>query len=582
MAAAPVILTSEELATREARNVVMVSSEEILPRKIPAYVSSKSEISFMFRQPSASAILINKPFIELELEFEVMQLADENVTTFNFSMGGASASGRLMEGLPFLTKCVRTSVISINGATQTYRNSEYLTSYLRTQMSREAMAKINVPFNEMSEGLKFQGGAAGASQYSAKPTLLGPSDSSQAFGFLRQHCAEGSATKAVAGGVKTTKLSKVTIREPLFMGVFGGLQGNDSFPLWSCEQNKSPSLLHVQQCTINFNMLDNWAQNLCGLYRNGGNEALRVTGVNVASAHLCCTYVQPPPKYIASALASNVTYASFKMLRFETTTHSQNNNHVLAPCNSPFTDANVAQTLDWTLEAVSFQYMPSTFLIEIAPDYNRKCNMVLPGNHANTAGKAFAIQEIQRRSKEDRRLGITQLDLIINTSPDVVPSSGTNGFSDSNIVHLRYNARQLYELYLKNCASVERAVYTFEQWFYGGCVVILSPQDMNGILPSQHIRGNISIQGTIQAVNTLGYTIYIGSGAPSKSNADGNNLNGGAGCTAWFDDYPLEKFRAQITGVYSNCYVALDAKSGLVGENILSEQFGNSLRLSAV
>ena len=64
MAAAPVILTSEELATREARNVVMVSSEEILPRKIPAYVSSKSEISFMFRQPSASAILINKPFIE--------------------------------------------------------------------------------------------------------------------------------------------------------------------------------------------------------------------------------------------------------------------------------------------------------------------------------------------------------------------------------------------------------------------------------------------------------------------------------------------------------------------------------------
>ena len=520
MAAAPVILTSEELATREARNVVMVSSEEILPRKIPAYVSSKSEISFMFRQPSASAILINKPFIELELEFEVMQVADENVTTFNFSTGGASASGRVMEGLPFLTKCVRTSVISINGATQTYRNSEYLTSYLRTQMSRDAMAKINVPFNEMSEGLKFQGGATAATQYSAKPTLLGPSDSSQAYGFLRQHCAEGSATKAVAGGAKTTKLSKVT--------------------------------------------------------------SLRVTGVTVASAHLCCTYVQPPPKYIASALASNVTYASFKMLRFETTTHSQNNNHILAPCNSPFTDANVAQTLDWTLEAVSFQYMPSTFLIEIAPDYNRKCNMVLPGNHADTTGKSYAIQEIQRRSKEDRRLGITQLDLIINTSPDVVPSKGTNGFSDSTIVNLRYNARQLYELYLKNCASVERAVYTFEQWFYGGCVVILSPQDMNGILPSQHIRGNISIQGTIQAVNTLGYSIYIGSGAPSKSNTGDNNLAGGAGCTAWFDDYPLEKFRAQITGVYSNCYVALDAKSGLVGENILSEQFGNSLRLSAV
>ena len=127
---------------------------------------------------------------------------------------------------------------------------------------------------------------------------------------------------------------------------------------------------------------------------------------------------------------------------------------------------------------------------------------------------------------------------------------------------------------------MERAIYTFDQWFYGGCVVILSPQDMNGILPSQHIRGNISIQGKILAVNTLGYTAYVGSGQPPTATA-GNNLAGDFDY-AWFDGKPLEKFRAQITGVYSNCYLALDAKSGLVGENILSEQFGNSLRLSAV
>ena len=103
---------------------------------------------------------------------------------------------------------------------------------------------------------------------------------------------------------------------------------------------------------------------------------------------------------------------------------------------------------------------------------------------------------------------------------------------------------------------------------------------MNGILPSQHIRGNISIQGKILAVNTLGYTAYVGSGQPPTATA-ANNLADDFDY-AWFDGKPLEKFRAQITGVYSNCYLALDAKSGLVGENILSEQFGNSLRLSAV
>ena len=177
-------------------------------------------------------------------------------------------------------------------------------------------------------------------------------------------------------------------------------------------------------------------------------------------------------------------------------------------------------------------------------------------------------------------MGIVQLDLIINTSPDVVPSQGQSSFTDANIINLRYNARQLYELYLKNCASVERAIYTFDQWFYGGCVVLLSPQDMNGILPSQHIRGNISIQGKIYGVNTLGYSAYIGSGQPTQA-AAGDNM-AGTNATAWFDDKVHEKFRAQITGVYSNCYLALDAKSGLVGENILSEQFGNSLRLSAV
>ena len=83
-------------------------------------------------------------------------------------------------------------------------------------------------------------------------------------------------------------------------------------------------------------------------------------------------------------------------------------------------------------------------------------------------------------SKEDKRMGIVQLDLIINTSPDVVPSlGGSSDFTNNGIINLRYNSRQLYELYLKNCSSVERAPYTYKQWFYGGCTVILRETKMN-------------------------------------------------------------------------------------------------------
>ena len=573
MATAPVVLTSEELATREARNVVMISSEEILPRKIAAYTTSKSEISFMFRQPSASAILINKPFIELELQFIVGSPTGANYSIQNVISNHPSCFGRQMEGLPFLSKCVRTTVVSINGATQTYRNSEYMTPYLRTQVSREAMKKIGTPFNDFQT---LYSPVLHAYDDRRNGTLGGltQSDSEQADLFDMAMSAEKSTNYVINNVNGDSATFRMTFREPLFMGVFGGLAGNDSFPLWSCEQNKSPSLLHVQQCTINFNLLDNWEQNLFGLIQNSHDHELEIKNVSIANAHLCCTYVQPPPKYIASALASNVTYATYKMLRFESTINSHNSTQL----DSAQVDANAFRnSVTWTLNAVSFPYMPSCFLIEIAPDYNTKCKRVL-----NAASGTVATRSIIA-SKEDKRMGIVQLDLIINTSPDVVPSlGGTGDFTNDKLIHLRYNSRQLYEMYLKNCASVERAPYTYKQWFYSGCTVILSPQDMNGILPSQHIRGNVSIQGSVTAVNTLGYSVYIGSGQPGnpQTNAVGNAL---ADNSKWVaHNVPMEKYRMQIIGVYSNCYLALDAKSGLVGENVLSEQFGNSLRLSSV
>ena len=556
MAAAPVVLTSEELATREARNVVMVSSEEILPRRIEAYTMSKSEISFLFRQPSASSILINQPFLELRLIFTVKN--DVEGTATGLAIGtsrdeGGQMFGRKMEGLPFQSKCVRTSVVTINGATQTYRNSEYFTPYLRTQVSRDAMGKINVPWNSMKKLVDYLDCADRHAGNFTYPDA--DSEQSALFDFdVSKMDSEGFGADG-----NDSKQIVMTYHEPLCIGVFGGLQGNDSFPLWSCEQNKSPSLLHVHQCSINLNLLDNWAQNMFGLIQNNANQTLSVTDVKVDKARLCCTYVQPPPKYIASALSSNVTYATYKFLRFKSETCSING--VCAP------NAADSVPVNWTFNSVNFPYMPSVFMIEIAPDYNTKSKYILANNAATALKKQIYA------SKEDKRFGIVQLDLIINTSPDVVPSNGSNTLQAGNVINVTYNAKQLYKMYLKNCASVERACYTFQQWYQSGCTVLISPQDMNGILPSQHIRGNISVQGKVYAYNTMGYAVAVGvvGAAPNAQGGD-----------AFPTGKPLEKYDAQITALYSNCYLALDAKSGLVGENVLSEQFGNSLRLAEV
>ena len=108
---------------------------------------------------------------------------------------------------------------------------------------------------------------------------------------------------------------------------------------------------------------------------------------------------------------------------------------------------------------------------------------------------------------------------------------------------------------------------------------------MNGILPSCHIRGNVSIQGTIRAVNTLGYKCYVGIGSSALSTGQGNevtSINQNGTPVSWIQGVKYEKFECAITGVYSNQYMALDAKSGIVGESVMSEQFGNSMRLSSM
>ena len=584
MTTAPIPLTEDVLGTRQAKTMVMLSTEERLNMKVPAYVSSDSEISFLVRQPSSSAILVNQPYIELQVKFTLTQGDGTAVNPLPHYLGGflggqgaAKAYGRQLEGLPFLSKCVRTSVVTINGASNTFRNSEYFVPYLRSIVGRDAMAKIGTPWNDFED--QYPRGVSGHMKARDNyATVLSRVASKQARLFDMSVSCDGALAQQNA--VTYT----MTFREPLFFSIFNGLSGNSLWPVWCSEQNKSPSVLHAQQMSINFNLHDNWAQNLFGMIQNDGDNGAaeaKISAVSIDKAHLCCTFVQPPPKYIAASLSANVTYQTAKFMRFKAKCTDVSGPVGPAVINHRFPDyACPNETLAFTLEAVNFQYMPSIFMIEVGPDYNEKLNYIAAGN---AAARQHRFCEM---SKEDRRMGITSLNLIVNTSPDIAPTRGSGHRDASSIVNIRYSARQLYDMYLKNCASVERAIYDFDTWFNKGCCILISSADMNGILPSCHIRGNVSIQGSINVVNTLGYKAYVGvgTGAIATDHANPalasfaryhNNLG-----YVWVIGQKFEKFECSITGVYSNSYMALDAKSGIVGESVMSEQYGNGMRLS--
>ena len=55
MSVAPAVLTDPILTTREAQPVVLISSEEILTVRTPAYSKSKSDLNFLVRQPSGKS-----------------------------------------------------------------------------------------------------------------------------------------------------------------------------------------------------------------------------------------------------------------------------------------------------------------------------------------------------------------------------------------------------------------------------------------------------------------------------------------------------------------------------------------------
>ena len=55
--------------------------------------------------------------------------------------------------LPIQDSCVRTAVVSINGASQTYRCSEYMREYLALHANREYFQKIGHGVPEYNKGL---------------------------------------------------------------------------------------------------------------------------------------------------------------------------------------------------------------------------------------------------------------------------------------------------------------------------------------------------------------------------------------------------------------------------------------------
>lgn len=554
---APSIVVSEKLATREAQNVVFVSPEEVLNIRQPAYTKSTTEIAWLLRQPSAASIMVNQPYIQLEIEFTLAQDGGNAVTadhapTFKHKRAAAkSAYGMEFECFPFQSKCCRASVFTVNGASQTYRNTEICQQYLRANTNREFMKRNGNEWNEYAQSFVKQDGQLSAADVK-KQEVASFSEASRKRKF--DHNMMGYAMTDVTvpvGGVTKT----LYYREPLFLSVFGGLMSNSEFPLWSCEGNKSPTLLHMNQVQISMTLLDNWYQNLFGLIQNDKNHALIVQNAVIKTANLCCTFVSPPPKYVSSALSSQVSYACMKALRFK-----------MNPTQPGKVAPNEMKT--FTMNATSFSYMPSCFMISVEPDYNEKLNYIAAGNALSTDAVDTNILDRLYESKMDKRWLIHKLNLVVNTSPDVFPAIGNAGVEDAKRHQLTYNARQLYEFYKEN-TSQEKCLYDFDTWRRDACCVIITSEQMSGILASSSIKGNVTISGSIECVNTMGYACYVG-------DASENALDG----DYWIGTKKLEKYNAQIVGVYSNQFMSIDSKSAIIGESTLSEQFGSSLRLS--
>ena len=561
MSAAPIVITSEALSQREARPIVLVCPEEILKMRTESFAKNKSEIGFLIRQPSAAAIMSSYVELELVLKFKttrpMAQPIQRGTLANGQGPGGGGMSGMMPEGLPIQSKCVRTAVLSINGASQTYRCSEFVSEYLKLHASRAYMERIGYGWNENLDGNNYNS------------TYLRQQDAWRKQLTVNNRIAH--ASDADADGTHHWTKSMV-FREPLVIGPFGALNHMDAYPAWSCEGAKSPSLLHCDQMQLSFSMLDHWAQNLFLIIQGSDANTHPVGGevvdLEVVGAFINTTFYTPPPKMISSSLSQAVRYATWSALRFKMQDPTGAGANGVLDAGEP---------CKFNLRAATFPYMPNLWVFSVQPNYETKSGR-FSGNGANTD------EWWARQCKSDKRLTIYQMRLQINATSDAMPFKGGGGVDTAaNSVLVQLNSRELYRYYLKNSSSWESAIYSYEEWFNGGCIVAFTSEDLNGITNSPSIRGQVTISGEIFCQNNMNYAVCIADARQPGAIVPNTHDSGGGGngnATSGFALDRLEHFSACIIGIYTNKQITVDAKSAMLSEAVFSEQLGEQLRLS--
>ncbi len=253
MSVTPAVLTQEVLTQREAQPVVLIQPEEILRVKTQAYSRTNSDISFMVRQPSASAILANDVELYIEVDFTTensnVSVHAEFDDDFKARSQGNSDYGYVAEGLPIQSKCVRNAVLTINGSSQSFRMNEFGKEYAMLHCTRKYMDKIGNGWNDYTKNQVINTEtAAGYHDGTKDARALNETEAKQYKAWKAQILQDGNANQTASQTVK------FAMREPLFMGPFGAFRNCDSFPAWSSEGQKSPGLLHVHNMQLQLAM----------------------------------------------------------------------------------------------------------------------------------------------------------------------------------------------------------------------------------------------------------------------------------------------------------------------------------------
>ena len=564
MSQAPQILTQPELTQRSAQPVCLIQSEEILRVATPAYANSLSDLSFLVRQPSASAICVNDVQLRLQLKFTL----DNNITVKAKYRPGTEPTrgnkyvpfdqsdtdyGFMPQMLPLQNKCIRNAVVTINGSSISHRCNEYGVEYCLLHGNRKLMNKIGGGINDYSKpsciNLSAGPGHNGGPQRNTY--VENPTRAMQHKRWVNQFMQDKKNTTADVNGSPETPTFQFV--EKLYIGPFGGLQQAQSFPAWSAESAKSPGLLHVHNLQISFAMENDWWRDLYLQTVNNAVGALaqaKIRSCKIESAELLTRWVLPPPRMLSAAISQSVAYSSFDVLRF------------VCDAKNPGVHDDGAQSVQFRLNAVSFPYMPSLFVFSVCPNYAHTTDLC---GARGTNGCALEAM------KMDKRMTIEHMDLQINTSSAAIPQMDSIGSVQAH----RLNARDLYRMTLENCASFEDFPYDFDEWYYNCGFVAINPSQLSGILNSPNIRGGVTLQGSIECKNLSGHPINTDTVDHVYPHANGNETN------VLPRTANVPRYRCLVSGFYCNRALVLDAKSGLLTESTYSSAFAQGLRMGS-